>query len=163
VLVRRRVLILALVLIAAAAGAAGVIAAANSPQRSVSVQTRARATFPPDPEELAYLREVALRVAAETGDPHPTGGRVWASTRARANMLLSGDRVDTDQPTYMLVVEGDFVADNAPGPAGAPAPTGSVLTLVLDPSIGGVLDFGVLNSVPDLTALGPGADLGISG
>ena len=162
-LVRRRVLILGLVLIAAAAGAAGVIAAANSPSRSASVQTRAGAAFPPDAQELAYLREVALRVAADTGDPHPTSGRVWASTRVRANVLVSGDRVDTDQPTYVLVVEGDFVANNAPRPAGAPAPTGSVVTLVLDPSIGGVLDFGVRNSVPDLTALGPGADLGLSG
>ncbi len=78
-------------------------------------------------------------------------------------MLLDGSRVDTDQPTYVLVVEGDFVAVNAPRPAGTPAPDGSVVTMVIDPSIGGVLDFGLRNSIPDLTALGLGADLGLSG
>jgi hypothetical protein len=77
-------------------------------------------------------------------------------------MLLDESRVDTDQPSYVIVLQGDFVSD-APRPYGAPAPTGTVLTLVLDPATGGVTDFGVRYSTPDLTALGPGVDLGVSG
>src|SRR5262245_31555624 len=149
----RRKLVFGTALIVAVAVSGAVVAATKSPSRSVGVQTRVGAPFPPDPQELTYLREMALRVAADTGDPHPTSGRVWASTRGPANMLVAGDRVDTDQPTYVLVVEGEFVAANAPRPRGAPAPTGTVLTFVVDPSTGEVLDFGVRNSTPDLTAL----------
>jgi len=162
-LVRGRLLILGTVLLVAAVAVSGaVIAATKSPNRSMTFHTRIGAPFPPDQQELSDLRDVALSVAAHNGDPHPTSGRLWAASRSRATRLLDGTRADTDQPSYVMVLHGDFVTD-APRPEGTPAPTGTVMTMVLDPSTGEVMDFGVRNSTLDLTALGPGADLGVSG
>lgn len=158
-----RALILGVVAIASVAVAAGVIHATRSPDPPPAFHAEAGAPFPPDAQMLAQLRDISLRIASNTGDSHPTSGRVWATSRSRATMLLDETRADTDQPSYVIVLNGNFAATDAPHPAGAPVPTGSVLTLVLDPSSGEITDFGVHKFSPDMTSVGPGTDLGVSG
>ena len=122
------------------------------------------APFPPDQQMLTDLRDLALFIGLNSGgDPSPSSGRVWATSRSRANELVSHSGVDTDQPSYVIVLHGDFVVKDAPRPPGAEAPEASVLTMIVDPRTGEITDFGIHNDAPDLSSLGPGVDLGISG
>ena len=171
---RRRGLTLAVAALVAVATSIGVVAAAKSNDRAVTksprrftgtFHTRTGAPFPPDQQVLTDLRELALSVASNSGeDDSPTGGRVWATSRERANELAFQTRMaDTDQPVYVVVLHGDFVLSDAPRPSGAPIPTGSVLTMIVDPTTGGIMDFGAHHVAPDLSALGEGVDLGVPG
>jgi hypothetical protein len=182
---RRRGLTLAVAALVAVATSIGVVAAAKSNDRAVTksprqndraiaksprrftgtFHTRTGAPFPPDQQVLADLRELALFVGSNSGeDDSPTGGRVWAASRERAAELAFQTRMaDTDQPVYVVVLHGDFVLSDAPRPSGAPTPTASVLTMIVDPTTGGILDFGACHVAHELSALGEGVDLGVQG
>jgi hypothetical protein len=64
---------------------------------------------------------------------------------------------------YLIAEQGNFILKTAPILAGARAPRGSVLTLVVDASAGHITDVGASNRYPRLAALGPvTTDLGWS-
>ena len=101
------------------------------------------------------LLEIALRVARRAGDPRPTLVQYTKGTRAQDNLVASGDIIPGDQACYLIAVRGHFVANDAETPPGARAPTGSVLTLVVNATTGRLLDFGIGNRYPRLAKLGP--------
>jgi hypothetical protein len=110
-----------------------------------------------DPKpQLAEARiiRIAERAAAQAGDPAPTLIQHSAGTRQQANAVASGDRVPEKQWSYLIAERGSFVLKDVPLPAGAPAPRGTVLTLVVDAATGAPTDIGVSNRYPDLAALG---------
>jgi hypothetical protein len=121
-----------------------------------------RSAAPPSPEGpvLAKLREVAAHVASLNGVPHPTGAIAIPSTRKAANTVDSGADVDTDQPSYLIVLHGRFVGRVAHVPPGAPLPRGSVLTIVVDADTGLVTDWGISDHKPDTSSLGKETPLG---
>jgi len=120
------------------------------------------APFPPDDAALKEIRFLALRIAAATGDPDPTSGRVYVGTRRLANNVASfGTDSDSDQRVYLIILEGEFEASSLPLPGGAPVPTGSIETIIWDPTKDVVTDFGVKDRAPDTTQLGAGVDLGL--
>jgi hypothetical protein len=78
-----------------------------------------------------------------------------AGTRAEANLVASGDLVPGTQTSYLIAERGHFVLNDAPIPPGAHAPSGSVLTLIVNAATGQITDLGVSNTCPDLAKLGP--------
>ncbi len=102
----------------------------------------------------AQISQIAHQFAAGMGDLEPSSIEHVASTRERAVYALSDDEVPGSEGVYVIVMRGHFIADNAPRPPGAPAPSGSTLTLVLNSSTGDLTDFGIGNQLPDLTSLG---------
>lgn len=103
----------------------------------------------------AQVSEIAGEFAAGMGDPNPTSIEHVESTRQQGVFALSGDTVSTNPDVYAIVMRGQFVANNAPRASEATAPSGPVLTLVINATTGALTDFGVQNQVPDLSSLGP--------
>jgi hypothetical protein len=97
---------------------------------------------------------IAQRAAAQAGDRTPTLIQHSAGTRQQANTVASGDRVPGKRWSYLIAERGSFVLKDAPAPQGAPAPRGTVLTIVVDAATGMQTDIGVSNRYPDLAALG---------
>jgi hypothetical protein len=98
---------------------------------------------------------IALKVAAQAGDRKPTLIQHAERTRHEANLVASGDLVPGRRWSYLIAERGHFVFKNASRPAGARAPSGSVLTLVVDASTRQVTDTGLSNRYPHLSDLGP--------
>jgi hypothetical protein len=111
---------------------------------------------PPPP---AFVVALARRGAAGLGDPQPTSAVYVATTHLAAVRLSSGDGVNTDQPVYLVVLTGTFVATGASGPAGSPPPAGTVASFVVDAANGRDLDFGLSSQQVDVAKLGRAADL----
>ncbi len=109
---------------------------------------------PPTAERIQALRQDVLSLAAENGDPSPTDGAVVASTRSAAiDLIAPGTVVDSDPPVYLAIANGKFTAEGS-APPNAEAPTGSVLVAVYDAKTGALLDWGLLQTAPDLAELG---------
>ncbi|MDQ6805376.1 MAG: hypothetical protein M3065_10520, partial [Actinomycetota bacterium] len=99
--------------------------------------------------------QIAIAAAKNAGDPEPTLIQHSEGTRQRANLIDSGDIVPGQRWSYLIAERGHFVVKDAPTPSGAPAPSGSVLTLVVDAAARQVTDSGLSNRYPDLAKLGP--------
>jgi hypothetical protein len=104
--------------------------------------------------ESVILR-IARAAAAQAGDPSPTLIQHSAGSRARANVIDSGAIVPGRQWSYLIAERGHFVLNNVPTPPGAAAPSGSVLTQIVNAITGQITDGGVSNRYPDLARLGP--------
>ena len=107
---------------------------------------------PAGPAELRKLARLALGAASGAGDAHPTDGVIVPSTRLIAERVDAGAVVDSNQPVYFVLLHGHFTANLAP--PGGKAPTGTILTLTIDPRTGESLDSGIGNRMPKLTAIG---------
>jgi hypothetical protein len=129
-------------LLALALGACG----SDSPRASSSAA---------DGAKTAGLVQIALVAAKNAGDPRPTLVQYSEGTRRHANLVDSGDIVPGAQRSYLIAERGHFTLKDASIPAGAQAPTGSVLTLVVNARTHQVTDGGVSNRYPDLAKLGP--------
>lgn len=108
------------------------------------------------PCDSSAIVALAKQYAAQGGESNPTLIQHSAmTTRSQANVTGgAGTGISGDQESYLIAVRGHFVV-NAPRPSGAPAPTGSVLTLVVDASSCQVTDVGIQDNYPDLGSLGP--------
>lgn len=103
---------------------------------------------------LAELR-IALTAAAHAGDRAPLLIQHSQGTREKANLVDSGDVVPGRQWSYLIAERGHFIFKDAPGPPGAPVPTGSVLTLVVNARTSQITDSGLSDRYPGLAKLGP--------
>lgn len=106
------------------------------------------------------IRAIALREARSTGDPNPTSMTYSVPmTRTEANLVTSDDYIPAQSgggaESFVIVEQGNFTVTDFQGPPGAPVPQGSVMTLVVDATTGYVTDFGVQNTVPNLSQYGP--------
>ena len=99
--------------------------------------------------------QLAEQAATRAGDPNPTLIQHSEGTRHDANLVDSGDIVAGRTWSYLIAERGRFVLRDAPRPPGARAPTGNVLTLVVNASTGEITDIGVSDSYPHLARLGP--------
>jgi hypothetical protein len=123
----------------------------------------AGAAPPPTPAELRTLERLVLKVAADWGDPQPTDAFVVPTTRRVAEQVDAGDPLAPDTPAYFVVAHGHFTAADVPIPPGAKAPTGTVLTLTVDPQTNESTDDGLEDRTPDLDAIGKPEPLPLSG
>jgi hypothetical protein len=101
------------------------------------------------------LLAIAQQAAARNGDRFPSLIQHSAlTTRRRANLVDSGDVVPYGEPSYLIAIRGHFKGD-APRPPGSKAPSGTVLTLVVNALTGKVTDGGLGDNYPDLAKFGP--------
>jgi hypothetical protein len=98
---------------------------------------------------------IALGAARSAGDPAPTLIQHSEGTRVAANHVDSGDIVPGSDWSYLIAERGRFVLNDVSVPAGASAPRGSVLTLIVSAHSHEVTDFGVSDRYPDMARLGP--------
>jgi hypothetical protein len=99
--------------------------------------------------------QIAMAAAKRAGESEPTLIQHSDGTRERSNLIDSGDVVPGQRWSYLIAERGRFVFKDAPTPPGAPAPSGSVLTLVVDVATRQVTDSGLSNRYPELAKLGP--------
>jgi hypothetical protein len=90
------------------------------------------------------LKDIALQVATNNGDPQPTNIRYVNSTRKAAAKFLDNSTVDSDDASYVVIMHGNFIDKNA-FTLGAKVPTGNTLSLIIRASDEVVTDF-ILNN-----------------
>jgi hypothetical protein len=131
----------------------GVFAIAPSNRPAVAAAADVQKTIPVLGSK--NLKDVALQVASNLGDPLPTTIRYVKSSRQAAATFLDNSRVDSDDVSYVVIMQGNFTDEKAFMPPGAKAPTGNTLSLTIRASDGAVTDL-VLNNQPynDLSQLG---------
>lgn len=97
-----------------------------------------------------------IKAAVASGDRSVIHGQWVRVTRGIANALTSGGSVGVEDSENVVLVEaqGNFTATYAHPPYGAPLPTGTEMTLILDPTTGQVLDYGLSNTAVDLSSVG---------
>lgn len=137
------------------AGGAEVLAAhaAARPTAHASRSPKAHVASTISPSQVDAI---ALSVAAQNGDRSPTSVQTVQTTHTAAYSLLwpgAGNEADTT-PAYVTTMKGSFTANNGLLPAGAPAPTGNVLTIVVNAQTGQMMDLNLSNRTPDLSQLG---------
>jgi hypothetical protein len=103
---------------------------------------------------VARLTVLARSMAAGADDSSVTVGDAVSTTRQAAVTAMSGDLVNSDQPAYLVQLQGHFTALDASVPSGAKLPTGTILTFIVDASSDRVTDWGVSDRKADLSALG---------
>jgi hypothetical protein len=120
---------------------------------------RAAAAVGEAPPPPAFVVASARHGAASLGDPQPASAVYVATTRLAAVGLSMSATVNTDQPVYLVVLTGTFVATGASGPSGSKPPTGTVASFVLDAADGRGVDFGLSSQPIDVAKLGRATDL----
>jgi hypothetical protein len=114
--------------------------------------------FPPTASKLAELRELAYSTSAGMGVEEPSDARVFATTFGTANIALRGVAsapARIGEPIYLVTMRGGvFVAEDVPRPPSAPAPTGRMVALFVDPESDMVKAALLSDHIRDLSALG---------
>ena len=109
------------------------------------------------------IRDVALELAADSGDPSPRRVQHITCTRSKANRLMCGDVVPGERRSWLIAIEGSFLTRRPRRPFVPGSPRDrlpeerkySVITLVVDAETGAPTDSGSSNDYPDLAAAGP--------
>jgi len=104
----------------------------------------------------AHAQAALVKAAVASGDSSVTHGQWVRVTRGIADALTSGASVGVENSEDVVLVEarGNFIATYAHPPYGAPLPTGTDMTLILDPISGQVLDYGLSHAAVDLSSVG---------
>lgn len=150
---RRRTWVLLGVTVAAGAALAVLLTVPRS-----AGSAAARSAIPSS--AISRLTATALKIARFNGDKAPTSIEAVETTRARAlRTATPGDTVPqgAQRQVYLVVMTGKFTAYGASPPAGAALPTGSYLSVTLDPRTFRGMDFGLSDHAPpvSLASLGP--------
>lgn len=97
---------------------------------------------------------VAKEFASQNGDASPTVEQQAAEPRsvAAADVFGAGTVVDSSQTVDVIVMRGAFTGNDASVPSGQPLPTGSSLTVLVDPSSGQITDWSLSNTAPVLSS-----------
>jgi hypothetical protein len=103
---------------------------------------------------VTSLTVLAEKMAADADDPNVTAGEAVLTTRQAAVTATSGDTVNTNQPVYLVQLQGQLTALDPSVPPGQSLPTGTYLDFIVDASGGSVTDWGVTNRKANLSALG---------
>lgn len=92
-----------------------------------------------------WLQSLAARVARDGGDTSPTSAQ-WALTTERSAAPLVGLSAATapdNDPVYVVVMTGRFVASSASFPPGASAPSGTCIAFTVDATSHVIRDYGI--------------------
>ena len=114
----------------------------------------------PDPATVAKLRESALQAAAQSGGT-PTSAVIFRTTRQRAQEGIGAGIVNSDQPVYLIVIRGDFRAEEHAPDGRIVTIEGDVVTLTIDPKTFNVTDGSLQKAEVDTARLGSPIRLGL--
>jgi hypothetical protein len=148
----RLAVLAAVILVAAGLGSAYAAGAFGSDSQPRPTATGVAPPMP-DTAELAAIRQLVLRAATNMGDSTPTDGVIVPTTRRLAE-LVDVATAEPDTPVYFVLVHGAFTDYAARIPKGATPPTGTLLTLTIDPATNEVLGAGLVGQMPDVNAIG---------
>jgi hypothetical protein len=101
------------------------------------------------------LVAMSRTMVASAGGTNVTQSEAVLTTRQQANTVASGAAVSSDQPVYLVQVQGLFTALLARVPKGHAPPSGQYLTFTVDAASGALLDWGVSGNKANLFTLGP--------
>jgi hypothetical protein len=104
--------------------------------------------------ELSTIQQLVKNFASANGDATPANAVIVPTTRQVAEQQDAGAVVSTNEPDYYVILHGHFVAHDAHVPPGASLPTGTVLTLTVDPSSNTITDWGISDAEPNADAVG---------
>jgi hypothetical protein len=109
---------------------------------------------------ISRLTAIASRVAKANGGSAPAWTTAALTTHAKAlTSATPGDIVPGADGVlvFLVTMRGHFVANAAPRPPGAAAPTGRYLSIVVDAKTFQMLDFGLSPQQPPVSpaSLGP--------
>jgi hypothetical protein len=147
--------LLSLVVVAATASASGrdVKARQRTAQSALKLSSERVEQFASTPAGILGL--LATRIAADAGDPSPTGAAYVVASRRAANAADNGDQLNLpDEEVYYVVLHGHFIARNAFVPPGSPPPTGSVIGFTVDPQTYDILDYSLSDKARDIGRFG---------
>lgn len=133
----------------------GVLAGCGSPHPA-----RANSGGRPVPASaLRRLTVLAGNFAKANGDSGPRQMSAVRTTRAKAfeSAALDGSSANGSAPVYLITMRGHFTAYGASPPKGAPLPTGTYLSVVVNARTFAVEDWGLSPGPPRVSpsALGP--------
>jgi hypothetical protein len=97
---------------------------------------------------------MALASAASAGDNAPSDMAGVLTRRQAAQDATHGDIVNANEPVYLVVITGHFVANDVSVPAGQPAPRGTTITMSIDTSTMQTVDWGLSSQSVSLDSLG---------
>lgn len=100
------------------------------------------------------LKDIAKQLSAANGVKTPRSMKYVITTRQAAAEATSQAIVDTDQPVYLVSLQGNFTGKTAKVPGGSPTPRGTEMTAAIDPATGRIVDWGIEATAPDLSRLG---------
>lgn len=99
---------------------------------------------------------VALRLAVDAGDDHPSLIQHVVGPHDLAVEIGSfGNNVFDQTRCCLIAVRGSFVLTDATRPAGAATPRGTVMIIYLNARTGALMGRGLGDRYPDLEKLGP--------
>jgi hypothetical protein len=108
---------------------------------------------------IERLTLIADNVVNANGGVAPAWVSAVVTTREKALTSTNGGRVFSGTQTivYLVTMEGQFVANRAPRPPRAKAPTGSYLSIVINAETFERMDFGLSPNPPSAApaSLGP--------
>ena len=108
---------------------------------------------------LQTVERIARSYAAAMGDRHPLGALIVASHRLRANRLTNGDIVNSNEPVYVVQINGRI--DHLAGvPPGQPLPRGNTIELTIERSSLKITDDSLSNT-KNISHLGHPAPLAL--
>ncbi len=160
--------LIAVALVAAVAAFAVTIWHATRAAAEGHSETLTSGTTPSAVPPMAQIQQTALRIAENEGDPTPAAITATSSTLGAAAHAIDADSTApsitdpltgkpwSETPVYVVNMQGHFTYDG-PVPAGAKTPTGTSLTLMIDPQSGGVVAQTLGTTVPDLHRINPSA------
>jgi hypothetical protein len=102
---------------------------------------------------ITRLTSTALAVARQNGDAGPLSAAAVTTTHTRAlQEATPGDTVPQggDQTVYLVVMKGRFTA-SFPMPAGTRKPTGTYLSITLNPATFQLMDLGLSYRAPSVS------------
>jgi hypothetical protein len=139
--------------IATGVAAACVAAAALSVSLTSASPAGATAGSVVPASAITQLTSTALAVARQNGDAGPVSAEAVTTTHAKAlREATPGDTVPPAgaQTVYLVVMKGRFTA-NFPVPAGTRKPTGTYLSITLNPTTFQLMDLGLSDHAPPLS------------
>jgi hypothetical protein len=139
------------------------LAAEANPSKAPRARHAVRAHATAGPGLTApQIQAIVVDLASRNGENSPTEIRAVRTTRGTANaLILPGETVgDQSHDVYAIALNGHFTGYLASRPPGAPAPTGTVMTMAIDATTGQLLDWGIQNTRPDLSSAGALMNIG---
>jgi hypothetical protein len=142
------------VLVTTGCSTAAKIADAPPPlPRSVAPISQPARSAAPGPRILRALERVAVGSAGKDSPPTRMMA-VRARNHAQAERYMMGDIVQGGHPVFVVEMRGHFTCNGCSVPAGASAPTGTVMTVILDARSLRETDFGLSRHWKNLNVLG---------
>jgi hypothetical protein len=140
--------------------AAGIAAAAVSLSATMLPPAASAKAGPRIPASaVARLAAIARTVASQNGDAKPTSTLAVTTTQAKALRAAAPGTtipIGANKPVYLIFMKGSFTA-NVPTPPGTGRPTGTYLSIMLNPATFQLLELGLSHRAPpvSLRTFGP--------